>query len=35
MLPMILVGTCAVVGFHFGPNRAQLVRVAERIRGRA
>ncbi|MDX6532881.1 MAG: hypothetical protein QOJ13_3531 [Gaiellales bacterium] len=35
MLPMILAGTCAVLGFHFGPNRAKLVAVAARIRGRA
>jgi hypothetical protein len=35
MLSMILAGTFAVLGFHFGPNRAQLVRVAARLRDRA
>jgi hypothetical protein len=35
MLAMILAGTFAVLGFHFGPNRTQLVRVAARLRGRA
>jgi hypothetical protein len=35
MLAMILAGTCAVLGFHFGPNMDQLVRVAARLRGRA
>jgi hypothetical protein len=34
LLPMILAGTCAILGFQFGPNRAQLARAAARIRGR-